>query len=127
MQPLTNVLRERAHALPITAGEVTLDYIFDERARELYIEEMRHTELVRAAYIMARLNKSGYSLATFTDHNWFYDRVMSRNRHYQIGNIGGSIFTIQPFNVLWPIDVNITTAGEAGWASGSRNQKIGAC
>ncbi len=100
MQPLTNVLRERAHALPITAGEVTLDYIFDERARELYIEEMRHTELVRAAYIMARLNKSGYSLATFTDHNWFYDRVMSRNRHYQIGNIGGSIFTIQPFNVL---------------------------
>ncbi|MCO5235841.1 MAG: RagB/SusD family nutrient uptake outer membrane protein [Chitinophagaceae bacterium] len=109
-----NIVRERAHALPITAGDVTLDYIFDERARELYIEEMRHTELVRAAYIMARLNKGGYSLATFTSHNWFYDRVMSRNRHYQDGIIGNSVFKIQPFNVLWPIDVNVITANTKG-------------
>ena len=109
-----NAIRERAHALPITAGDVTLDYIFDERARELYLEEMRHTELVRAAYIMARLSNGGYSMPAFTTHNWFYDRVMSRNRHYQIGNIGGSIFTIQPFNVLWPIDNNVITANTKG-------------
>jgi hypothetical protein len=38
-----NTVRERSHALPITAADVTLDYIFAERARELYLEEMRHT------------------------------------------------------------------------------------
>ncbi len=109
-----NEVRERAHALPIVAGDVTLDYIFDERARELYVEEMRHTELVRASYIMARLNKEGYSTATFTTHNWFYDRVMSRNKNYQVGQIGSFKYDIKPFNVLWPIDISIITANTRG-------------
>jgi len=59
------VVRERAQALPITAGEVTLDFIFDERARELFIEEKRHNELVRVSYILAKLNRDGYTLANF--------------------------------------------------------------
>lgn len=109
-----NTVRERAHALPITAGDVTLDYIFDERARELYFEEMRHTELVRASYIMARLNKEGYSVATFTTHNWFYDRVIARNRNYQVGLIATFPYDIKPFNVLWPIDINVITANTQG-------------
>lgn len=109
-----NQVRERSHALPIAVSDVTLDYIFDERNRELYLEEMRHTELVRAAYIMAQLNRGGYSVATFTDHNWFFDRVMSRNKHYQLGQIGSSVFTIKPFNVLWPIDINVITANTKG-------------
>ena len=109
-----NEVRERAHALPITASDVTLDYIFDERVRELYIEEMRHTELIRAAYIMAELGKDGYSVAAFTAHNWFYDRVMSRNKHYQLGQIAAYIFKIQPYNALWPIDINVITANTKG-------------
>ncbi|HRP55176.1 RagB/SusD family nutrient uptake outer membrane protein [Agriterribacter sp.] len=109
-----NMVRERAHALPITAADVTLDYIFDERTRELYIEEMRHTELVRASYIMGRLNKEGYSMAAFATNNWFYDRVMSRNKNYQVGLIGSYEYDIQPFNVLWPIDNNVITANTLG-------------
>lgn len=109
-----NKVRERSHASPISAGDVTLDFIFDERARELYIEEMRHTEMVRASYILARLNKNGYSEANFSTKNWFYDRVMALNQFYQIGDIAQNIFTIKPFNVLWPIDVNVITANTKG-------------
>lgn len=109
-----NKVRERAHALPISAGDVTLDFIFDERARELYIEEMRHTEMVRASYILAQLNRDGYTVENFTNKNWFFDRVMKNNQFYQIGDIAQNIFTIQPFNVLWPIDINVITANTKG-------------
>src|SRR5690606_16189101 len=109
-----NEVRERAHALAISENEVTLDYIYDERARELYFEEMRHTELVRASYIMARLNKDGYNLSNFTTHNWFYDRVIERNLNYQVGLIASFPYDIEPFNVLWPIDDKIITANTKG-------------
>ncbi|MCE5346638.1 MAG: RagB/SusD family nutrient uptake outer membrane protein [Bacteroidales bacterium] len=109
-----NKVRERSKALPITSADVTLDFIFDERTRELYLEEMRHTELVRAALILAKLNKDGYSLAAFTTKNWFYDRVMSRNKFYQLGLIGSNKFTLSPYNVFWPIDVNVITANTMG-------------
>src|SRR5690606_33531980 len=116
-----NKVRERAHALPISAGDVTLDFIFDERARELYIEEMRHTEMVRASYILAQLNRDGYTVENFTNKNWFFDRVMKNNQFYQIGDIAQNIFTIQPFNVLWPIDINVITANTKGVI----NQNVG--
>lgn len=109
-----NAVRERSHALPVTAGDISLDYIFAERARELYLEEMRHTELVRVAYMMAKMNKDGYSLANFSTKNWFYDRVMALNQFYQVGQIGSSVFTINPYNVLWPIDAKIITANTKG-------------
>jgi hypothetical protein len=109
-----NVVRQRAHALPITVGDATLDYIFDERARELYIEEHRRTELVRASYILARLNKEGYSMANFSTKNWFFDRTMSRNQFLQIGVITRWTFKMQPYNVLWPIDINVITANTQG-------------
>jgi hypothetical protein len=109
-----NKVRLRANALPITAADIDLDFIFDERARELYIEEMRHTELVRASYIMAKLNRDGYSLNNFSQKNWFYDRVMSRNKFYQIGLIGNNKFIIAPYNTLWPIDINVITANTLG-------------
>jgi hypothetical protein len=45
-----NALRERAYGGPgqnITAADLTLDFILDERARELYWEGHRRTDLIR--------------------------------------------------------------------------------
>ncbi|MCL3782217.1 RagB/SusD family nutrient uptake outer membrane protein [Prolixibacteraceae bacterium JC049] len=42
-----NALRNRAHAAPITAADVTVDFIMEERARELYSEEHRRYTLLR--------------------------------------------------------------------------------
>jgi hypothetical protein len=64
--------------------------------------------------MMAKMNLGGYSLATFSTKNWFYDRVMALNQFYQVGQIGSSVFTIKPFNVLWPIDAKIITANTKG-------------
>ena len=45
-----NKIRERAYGDPsgnITAAQLTLDFILDERARELYMECVRRTDLIR--------------------------------------------------------------------------------
>ncbi len=42
-----NVLRRRANAPEIVAGDVNIDFILDERSRELYSEEHRRYTLVR--------------------------------------------------------------------------------
>jgi len=42
-----NTLRTRAVATQITDGELTLDFLLDERARELYWEGHRRTDLIR--------------------------------------------------------------------------------
>jgi starch-binding outer membrane protein, SusD/RagB family len=112
-----NVVRERANAIPISAGEVTLDFIFDERARELWIEEMRHNELVRASFILAKLNKDGYSLATFHEKNWAHKRVNELNHFYILGEnliLYGSSPKYLPFHTLWPIPSDVIDANTKG-------------
>jgi len=42
-----NVIRARAHASPVDPIHVDIDYILDERARELYFEELRMLTLMR--------------------------------------------------------------------------------
>ncbi|MGV3558665.1 RagB/SusD family nutrient uptake outer membrane protein [Larkinella arboricola] len=46
-----NVLRNRAKAKPVTADRVTLDYILDERVRELIMEEPRRRTLIRFGFL----------------------------------------------------------------------------
>lgn len=42
-----NALKARANAAPITSGQLTKDFILDERGRELYWEGFRRTDLIR--------------------------------------------------------------------------------
>lgn len=111
-----NEVRSRSHAPLITAGEVTLDYVFDERARELYTEEPRHSEMVRVSYIIATLNREGYTLESFSEKNWYYDRVMRFNYHYQEPKFEwfGNIAAMDPYHVLWAIPQSVITANTLG-------------
>jgi hypothetical protein len=52
-----NTLRTRAHASPVAPGDVTIDYILDERLRELPFEEMRLTTLTRLGLLADRCRK----------------------------------------------------------------------
>ncbi len=52
-----NVVRNRANATPVTPSEVTLEYILDERARELIFEENRRLTLARMGKLVARVRK----------------------------------------------------------------------
>lgn len=52
-----NAVRQRAKAGPILPDEVTLDYILDERARELVYEEPRRITLHRTGKLVERVRK----------------------------------------------------------------------
>lgn len=52
-----NKIRVRANATPISASEATIDYILDERARELYGEEQRQITLRRTGKLIERILK----------------------------------------------------------------------
>ncbi|PIB28530.1 RagB/SusD family nutrient uptake outer membrane protein [Maribacter sp. 4G9] len=74
-----NVVRSRANASAVAAGDVTLDYILDERVRELGLEEKRRLTLMRT--------------------NTIYDRVIRYNPFYVENGMQ------EHFN-LWPIPAN---------------------
>lgn len=50
-----NVVRSRANANPVSTSDVTLDYILDERARELVYEEQRRITLMRTDKLVERV------------------------------------------------------------------------
>ena len=52
-----NVVRERANATPVNPGDVTIDYIMDERARELYTETFRLLHMMRLGILYDRTMK----------------------------------------------------------------------
>lgn len=49
-----NVLRTRAHAPQVSTSDISLDFILDERARELLAEENRRMTLVRTGTLVER-------------------------------------------------------------------------
>jgi hypothetical protein len=55
-----NIIRTRSNATPITAADVTLDYILDERSRELIIEEERRYTLLRTHKWLERVAKYNF-------------------------------------------------------------------
>jgi hypothetical protein len=79
-----NVVRGRAKASPIDVQDVDIDYILDERARELYTEEFRLLTLMRLGLL--------------------YDRtVRYHNNPVAAGGVGAGI---QPRNNKFPIPQN---------------------
>jgi hypothetical protein len=52
-----NMLRTRAQAAQVTAGQMTLDFILDERARELIGEEQRRLTLLRTGTLIDRVTR----------------------------------------------------------------------
>ncbi|MGH2624062.1 MAG: RagB/SusD family nutrient uptake outer membrane protein, partial [Sphingobacterium sp.] len=116
-----NKVRERALATPITAADVNIGTILDERARELYYEEPRKTELTRIAYIFAMTGKTAengksYTLEAFSENNYFYDRVMAKSDFYNKGvktNFGVT-YTMSPYHVLWPVPISAINGNSLG-------------
>lgn len=53
--PYINAIRERSNASPATAADIDLDYILDERSRELVTEEYRRETLVRTGTFLERV------------------------------------------------------------------------
>lgn len=51
------MLRTRANAPQVTAGQITLDFILDERARELIGEENRRQTLMRTGTLVDRATR----------------------------------------------------------------------
>lgn len=61
-----NAVRVRAKAKPATATDMSLDYILDERARELIIEEQRRRTLIRMGKLVERVRKYSIRASTRT-------------------------------------------------------------
>ena len=123
-----NEVRTRAGCAPITPDKVNMGFILDERARELFYEEPRKTELTRIAYLFAMTgtpaeNGKSYSMENFSDNNYFYDRIIAKNNFYRDGNITnhGDKYTISPYHVLWPVP----TVSIQGSTYGHINQNKG--
>jgi hypothetical protein len=65
-----NALRSRAKATPVTASQITIDFILDERSRELFSEEDRRYVLVRTNKLVDRVklyNKISANTITLRD------------------------------------------------------------
>ncbi|MHA4845936.1 RagB/SusD family nutrient uptake outer membrane protein [Flavitalea antarctica] len=116
-----NQVRTRAQAAPIAPSAVNIGSILDERARELFYEEPRKTELTRISYIFAMTGKPSetgktYKMDNFSDVNYFYDRVKEKNNFYKNGlrTIHNDQYTISPYHVLWPVPSNAIQANTLG-------------
>ncbi len=110
-----NAVRGRVEASPVDPADVDIEYIFDERARELYGEEPRKTELSRVSYILAHLNRDGYSLENIHENNWYYDRVTTKHTMYNRGIVhAGQQLRIAPYHLNWPIPQSAIDANTGG-------------
>ncbi|REG92835.1 RagB/SusD family nutrient uptake outer membrane protein [Algoriphagus antarcticus] len=116
-----NAVRTRAGAAPYTAADITIGTVLDERARELYYEEPRKTELTRMARIFAMTGKTpyngkSYNEADFSQNNFYYDRIMEVTDYYNKGVFTrhGDTYTLSPYHVLWPIPQNAINSNTKG-------------
>jgi starch-binding outer membrane protein, SusD/RagB family len=89
-----NLVRQRSNASAITPGDVTLNFILDERARELLAEEQRRYTLIRTGTWLERTRRHNpLAGATIAEHNVLFpipqavidanlDRPMPQNPGY---------------------------------------------
>lgn len=83
-----NVVRSRAQAPLITVGDVDIDYILDERARELYLEEFRVLTLTRLGKLVERTREHNpFNGDTYADHNNLFPIPFSEIEKNVMANI----------------------------------------
>jgi len=82
-----NTVRNRSNASSITASDVDIDYILDERARELYTEENRILTLLRLGKV--------------------YERVSQYNDNPYFNYFGLTPLEVEEHNNLWPIPQDV--------------------
>ena len=116
-----NVLRARAGAAPVAAAKVDIDYILDERTRELFGEEHRWITLSRLScnpnctYLGAK-----YATQNATSSNTLYERTRKYGIGYENDATAGRRETytdnmgltrhypnIKPHNYVLPIPIQI--------------------
>lgn len=76
-----NIVRSRANAKPVAVSDVTIDYLLDERIRELYTEELRDVVLRRTGKFLEYLRK-------------YNDNPQAPGMN------------VKDYNILWPIPQN---------------------
>ena len=123
-----NMVRTRAKCSPYTnAATIDIGTVLDERARELYYEEGRKTELTRIAYLFAKTgqpyNGKTYTLGNFSTSNFMVDRILEKNIFYKKNfvTLHQDMMKISPYHVLWPIPQSAIN----GNSDGRINQNIG--
>lgn len=138
---MLNVVRQRAGADPLTAADITIGAVLDERARELYYEENRHLELARISYTYAKLGKPCevfggrvYKLDNLSGPggtgsnvkqegvNFWYDWVVAKNNFYNKGvKHKWAEYKISVHHILWPVPASAINTNFGGVI----NQNIG--
>lgn len=105
-----NALRRRAHCEQLYT-KVDIDDIADERARELYLEEWRFTELSRMSYCLALSGKpdnegNTYNVDKLHENSFWWHRICKYNNYYNkpdAPTIKGRKYTMGAHNINWPI------------------------
>ena len=119
-----NAVRRRAKCQQLYTT-VDIDDIVDERARELYMEEWRFTELSRISYCLALSGKPDNEGKTYDkdrlyeDSFWFH-RITLYNNYYNKNtgaNIRGRQYTMGAHNINWPIPQSAIDANLLGQLS----------
>ena len=137
---MLNVVRARAGATLLTASDINIGAIVDERARELYYEESRHVELTRISFMYAKTGKQceyfgrTYKLEDISGpggigtnikqegYNFWYDWVVNKNNFYNKGiKHRWAEYKISVHHILWPVPAAAINANTRGVI----NQNIG--
>ncbi|MDB5209748.1 MAG: RagB/SusD protein [Sediminibacterium sp.] len=123
-----NAVRTRAKCAAYPVSKMSIATVLDERARELYFEEPRKSELTRIAYIYAKTGKVAdngktYTIANFSTSNFMVDRILEKNVFYakNFVTVHGDVMRISQYHVLWPIPQSAILAN----SDGHINQNIG--
>ncbi len=83
-----NIVRNRAKAVPVTPAEVSLDYILDERARELIFEENRRITLSRMGKLVERVRRyNPLNKSNINDYNALFPIPYSEIEANKNGNL----------------------------------------